>query len=179
MSTENNTQLSIATIPFDACRPRPFEAQIKRLMHFKATASYAVKIIEAPQNYTFSAWGSPMWKPNRVEDIRIHDATGTEVARFSWSGIEYYVDIKWFPELYAAVMYVTAAMREARERVRALGNQEMTPSEIEKEFNLARGTVRKYIHDHREMLMEAGVVRKADQRTLLCKRGWAICRWGE
>jgi len=174
----NNTKLAIMTDDFDVYHESRWYNQFKnRLMHFKAAASYATKVIEDPANYTFNAWAKPMWT-NKVAGIRIHDNVKVEVATFSWDSFQYDTVIEGLGELYAAVMYVFAAMREARANVIAIGQQEMTPAEIEKEFGLKRGVVRKYIFDNRETLERTGVIRQADARTILCKRGWAICRWG-
>jgi cation transport regulator ChaC len=170
----NNEQLAIVTAEYNPYDHRNFDYQVKRLMHYKAAASYAVKVIEDPKNYWFTAWGSPMWNTR----IGIYDDTKTEIAGFGNSTSKYWDAIESISSLYAAVMYVFAAMREARQRVIAIGLQEMTPAEIEKEFGLSRGTVRKYIFDNRQALHEVGVIRQADKRTILCKRGWAICRWG-
>jgi hypothetical protein len=170
----NNERLAIVTAVYDAHNHREFDYQVKRLMHFKAAAAYAVKIIEDPKNYWFTAWASPMWNI----PLSIFDDTGTEIAGFGSKSSKYWTAIESIADLYAAVMYVFAAMREARQRVIAIGQQEMTPAEIEREFGLSRGTVRKYIFDNRQTLEETGVIRQADKRTVLCKRGWAICRWG-
>ncbi len=174
---QNNTQFAIVTTTYNIYNPGEFLSQANRLMHFKAAASCAAKIIEDPANYTFDVWGYPKWQRD-FEGVSIYDNTKTEVASFSWGKSAYFDCIEGIAELYNATMYILAVMREARERVIAIGLQEMTPAEIEKEFGLSRGTVRKYIHDNREVLERTQVIRKADARTILCKRGWAICRWG-
>lgn len=178
----NDTKLAVVTQEYDAHRSSQWHAHLSaRLMHFKTAANYAAKIIEDSANYTFDAWANPRWSnafSANLGHLGVYDETGTEVATFSWDRSVYYDAVRGIPQLYAATMYVLTAMNEARARVRAIGQQDMTPAEIEKEFGLSRGTVRKYIFDHREALIETGVVRRADARTLLCKRGWAIHRWG-
>lgn len=177
----NDTKLAVVTQEYDAHRSSQWHAHYKkRLMPHKLAANYAAQIIEDPANYTFDAWATPRWSNAfaKAGGLRIFDETCTEVATFSWNKSVYYDVIQGVPWVYAATMYVLTAMNEARARVRAIGQQEMTPAEIEKEFGLSRGTVRKYIFDHRDELFAARVVRQADARTLLCKRGWAIHRWG-
>lgn len=172
---ENNTHFAVVTAEYNVHNHREFDYQVARLMHFKAAAAYAVKIIEDSANYYWSAWASPVWKVSPS----IHDNAKVEIASMGTRGCQYYDGVELIPELYAATMYVVAAMREARQRVITIGQQEMTPAEIENEFGLARGTVRKYIFDNRAALEDIQVIRQADKRTILCKRGWAICRWGQ
>lgn len=176
MNTQNNTMFAIVTVPYDGRRPQKFRAQADRLLHYKAIANLAASYIEDPQNYTFTDRAMPTWKEDNFR-LAILDKTQFEVAVYGWGKSFYDTAIEWIPDVYAAAMYVIAAMREAAARVRAIGQQEMTPAEIEREFGLARGTVRKYIFDNRQRLEEKGVIRQADKRTILCKRGWAISRW--
>lgn len=52
----------------------------------------------------------------------------------------------------------------------------MTPAEIEKEFNLSSGTVRQYLFQNQDI--DQSLARKADGRTWLINREWAVKRWG-
>ena len=178
----NNTQLAVVTREYNVYRPDSWHRHHKaRLMHFKAAASYAVKIIEDPTKIKYDAWGNPYWREvsDDFHGIGIYDDCKYEVALFRWDKSVYFEEIRGIPELYSAVMYVLTAMNNAREKVLADSRRQMTPAEIEKEFRLSRGTVRKYIFDHRQQLESAKVIRQADKRTLLCKRGWAFNRWGD
>lgn len=146
----------------------------KRLMHFKAAASYAAKIVTDPMNYKFTGRGKPMWKHN----IEVMDSSHYLVAKMRTFGDVQYDTVIEHSDIYPAVQYVMAAIRNAAAEVTALANQEMTPTEIETELNLTPGVVRKYIHDHRTVLEADRIIRHADKRTVLMRRGFALSRWG-
>ena len=173
----NKQRFAVVTNEFNPCRKNEFMYQLKRLMHFKAAATYAAKIIRDVQNVSYDGYGNPRWSKQGFH-LSLHDETGYEVATFGWRGISYDTVIEGDAAMWAAVQYVIAAMRNAKRDVLEDARREMTPSEIEKEFGLARGTVRKYINEHKE-LVKIGVVRKADARTWLVKRGWVLYRWGK
>lgn len=179
--SENNTTFAVVTVDYDANRPGHFMAQVKKQMHYKAAAKYAAQIILDPSNIRFDGWGKPYWNSNKVPGgIRLYDDVKFEVGGFSWwKGWTYFEPVREIPQMYYALMYVLKAMENARAEVMEMANQEMTPIEIAREFGLSESTVRKYIHQHREWLLENKVVRQADQRTTLCKRGWALNRWGQ
>jgi len=146
----------------------------KRLIPFKAAASYAVKVVTDPANYKFTGHGKPMWK----HSIEIIDASHYQVAKMQLFGETQWDTVIEHTSIYPAVQYVLASIRNAVSEVTALANQEMAPTEIENELGLNPGVVRKYIHDHREKLEADRIIRHADKRTVLMRRGFVLARWG-
>ena len=53
----------------------------------------------------------------------------------------------------------------------------MTPAEIESSFGLSAGTVRQWLNKNTQKL--AGIARKADDRTWILDRDFAIKKWGK
>lgn len=141
-------------------------------MQFKAAANYAAQIVRNPANYVFTALGVKF-------DASITIWLGNyAVAQMDIFGKVSYDEVIIGGDEYPAVMYILQAIKNAREEVRAIYNQEMTPTEVESELNLNFGVVRKYIHDNRENLLADRHIRYADRRTVLIKRGVALSRWG-
>lgn len=141
----------------------------RQLRHFKAAAAKAARIYADPQNFYYASTGEPVWKKTAI----VLDETMHVVAED-----EGYNSAILGTPAYPVVMYVLAAGRNAKDSVREAARQEMTPTRIENELGLKPGVVRKYIHDNREKLEDLRVVRYADERTLLMKRGAALNIWG-
>lgn len=177
INASNKTQFAATTVPYDAVIRNGFERQLKRRMDYKDIAKYAASVIRNFDNLRFDGWGKPSWQGLSlcIRDVQ----GGVELIRFHSTGqIDYFPDFLLTRDEYAAAMYVIAAMKSARNEIVADSKREMTPAEIEAEFGLNRGVVRKHLHDHRELLVESGVARQADARTWLIKRGYALNKWG-
>lgn len=174
----NEPQFAVTTVDYDAYRPRTFETQMKRRMSFKEAAAYAATAITNPGNISWCSDALPRWF-----DIRL--AVRETKTGASWVELHHDGEIVYFPDYvfgedgYSITMYLVVAMQNAVNEIRQESRREMTPSEIETELGLSRGVVRKYIHGHKVRLLEVGVIRRADGRTWLCKRGWALHVWGK
>jgi hypothetical protein len=144
-------------------------------MHYKACAAYCTKAMSDPNNIRYYGDGTPHWT---IEKLAVLDH-GLELIWLDTHGGKVFYDreVLYGPTEVGSVMYIVTAMMNAIHDVKSEANREMTPTEIAKEFGLGASTVRKYIHDHEDDLVALGVIRKADKRTWLCKRGWAINVW--
>lgn len=174
-TTDNDVRFAVETRIFDGAWPKKMKnGYAARTMPYKACAAYAATVIRNPENYRYNFDGSVRWVVENLEILNskmpIIDLGGVG------GGVRYYPDYL-YPEIYGPAMYIVTAMQNAVSEIKAEAAREMTTAEIEAEFGLKRGVVRKYIHDHIENLIEIGAIRKADKRTWLCKRGWAKNVW--
>jgi|SRR5690554_1796154 len=178
-SNDVKAMFSVTTAIYDAYDNHKFEYETARPMHYKAVASYATKVIKDPANYYYTGNGRPVW--HNIENLAIHDTVGgIELIKFDKHGgnVNTWIDYVQGHNHYGPLMYIIRAMENAVSEIKLDAEHEMTPSEIAKEFGLGSSTVRKAIHENEEILTEIGAIRKADGRTWMVKRGYALYKWG-
>lgn len=148
-------------------------------MHYKAAASWIAQAMRNPNHYGYTLDGHVKFNADFMPAI--YDNVGTRLVWIksttkpaTWVG----EDLAMGPVEIGQLHYLSQTMLNVLAELRDEGRREATPTEIEKEFGLSAGTVRKYIHDHREHLLKCGAIRQADGRTMLCRHGWAIMQWG-
>lgn len=174
-TAEQKQWVAVATTMYDAMDHKKWDYQVNRKMTYKGAAAYASTVIKNPANWKYTPLGVS-WRDGL--DVTIYHMTYPLVRMLSYGQVEWeqsFVDAT----NAGPIMYIVAAMRNAVAEVRAEANREMTPAEIELEFGLKRGVVRKAIFDKQDHWIERGCIRKADSRTWLCKRHWALAKWGQ
>lgn len=170
MATSAETKLAI--LFNEHLSNEPIEKIIaRRMMDYKAAAGYAAEIIRNPKNYRYDGFGRVYWE----HSIDITDGVAP-LGEMAMLGETQYDTMINGLSVLPAVFYVLEAMRNARDEVITESNREMTPAEIEREFNLKPGTVRQYVFHNREWLEKENIIRYPDQRTILMKRGFVLNR---
>lgn len=168
---EEDIKFSMVVGMYDVYNPYPTESQRKRRLHYKSIANKIAHYIA--NNVQYSGDGSPTWN----DFVEIYDEI--EVIHLEHNGdVGIYKDIV-LPNTIGPIMYIVTAMQRAVNEMKIDANQWMTPSEVEKFCDLKPGVVRKHVFDHRNFVESNNLVKKADGRTLLIKRGYALNRWGK
>lgn len=142
----------------------------RQLAPYKLAASIAAKYYRNPDNYEYTFAGKPYWP----REISVLDDGHTQVADH-----KSYNDAIEGTKVYPAVRYVLAAVRRAKQEVAADAGRWMSPTEVEEELGLKRGTVKSYIHAYRQVLEDHDLVRYPDKRSVAIVRGVALRIWGK
>lgn len=156
---------------------KAFDRARAKARDYKAIAGIAAKIITTPANYTFESDTTPIWSDEAM--LTVYDDLGYQLAEMRTDGHVLYAAEIPTTALYGAVMYIVTAIRNAVAKVREVGQTWLSLTEVEATLGLKAGVVRKHINDKQTMLLETGVIRRADQRTWLMKQGYALWFWGK
>lgn len=143
-------------------------------VEYKPAASWAARLVLDEQNYNFVGDGMPSWN-----GIDVYDENGYELANMENSGRLTWNSVVDGMPAYAEIQYIITAMQNARNQIRATAMEWVTPAQMERELNLKSGTIRQYIFNHRDSLLERNVIQQADERTVLLRRGFALATWGK
>lgn len=151
----------------------------KKRMHFMAAAAWISAAMKDSTNYEYRPDGNIQFN----NDFRpvVYNDRGTRLVWIKstftpsiWVG----EDLALRPVEIGQLRYISQAMLNSLIELRDEGRREMTPAEIEKEFDLAAGTVRQHVGRKEQYLTGCGAMRRPDARTILIRRGYAINTWG-
>lgn len=152
-----------------------YKSMQQHTVEFKPAASWAARLVLDESNYYFAGDGMPTWNSS----INIYDEHCYELAQMSLGGKLTWNGVVDGTPMYAEIQYIITAMQNARNQVRTTAMEWVTPAQMERELNLKSGTIRQYLFNHRDTLLERNMIQQADERTVLMRRGFVLATWGK